>query len=133
MEVIGRLLGLGVGKDTLAENLRFSAAQRLIQKLCAECSIFASPDILSGNHLELLMLANISTANLRTKSEAGCSECLNGITGRVPALAYLTKCEITSYLSGNEHGQKENQSLQKAVIDLVEHGIVDVREVAAIG
>ena len=57
-------------------NLKFSAAQRLVKKLCQACSIEAG--------------------NGRSRNPHGCRYCKNGISGRVPVMEYLTKDELSN-------------------------------------
>ena len=132
-EVIGRLLNLGIDKDTLRENLRFSAAQRLVPRLCKACSGPASSELaisaLSGSG----RASKHGKTAFRVKSVAGCSQCHGGIMGRIPAIEYLTKKEIVSYLADSESGARLVQSLQGATFELAARGDVDVREVNTIG
>jgi hypothetical protein len=53
--------------------------------------------------------------------------------GRIPAIEYLTKKEIVSYLADSESGARLVQSLQGATFELAARGDVDVREVNTIG
>ncbi len=132
-EVIGRLLNLGIDKDSLRENLRFSAAQRLVPKLCKDCSTLAPSDIAMAAISEVPHQLKSSTATFRIKSESGCCKCHGGIIGRVPAIEYLTKTKIMTYLAGCDGGTKLVQSLQDAAHELAARGDIDVREVKAIG
>ena len=132
-EVIGRLLNLGVDKDTLRENLRFSAAQRLVPRLCKGCSGPAPSELVIGALSGIGRASTRGKAIFRVKNEAGCSLCHSGIMGRIPAIEYLTKKEIVSYLDDSASGAKLVQSLQGATFELAARCDVDVREVNTIG
>jgi type II secretory ATPase GspE/PulE/Tfp pilus assembly ATPase PilB-like protein len=133
VEVIGRLFNLGIDKDTLRENLRFSAAQRLLPKLCTSCAEQAPKDVVEASLSKVGSGANFSEAAFRIKNEMGCPKCHQGIMGRVPAIEYLTKNEIIAYVSDFINRSKPVQSLQDAAFRFAIRGDIDVREVKDIG
>ncbi len=118
-EVIGRLLGLGIDKDTIAENLRFSAAQRLVGRLCQFCSLSA-PDI-------------VRDGNFKRRFEPGCTECRSGITGRLPVIEFMDDLNIKDLvLSRNQTGGVK-ESLKVAALKLAKNGLIDIKEVTQFG
>ncbi len=132
-EVLGRLLNLGIDKDTLRENLRFSSAQRLVLRLCPECSTEAPANVARDALADSVVHKKSKTASFRVRGIHDCSKCLGGIVGRVPAIEYLTETQIISYLDGKDARPKLVRSLQSAVLALATQGLVDVREVKTIG
>ncbi len=106
-KVIDRLLNLGVEKYMIESNLRFSAAQRLVKKLCPHCSLPHEGDEF-----------------LKTTNHNGCDHCNQGVIGRLPILEYLTREELNfnSPLTPKE-------SLQEATLKLARQGLVDATEV----
>lgn len=79
IEVIERLLGLGVEREILKSNLRFSIAQRLEQRVCTRCGILAGQEIQEKWQ-----------APVRTRNSRGCSYCVGGIRGRLPILEWAS-------------------------------------------
>jgi type II secretory ATPase GspE/PulE/Tfp pilus assembly ATPase PilB-like protein len=118
-EVVGRLQGLGIEKETLKENLRLSAAQRLLGKLCPNCSIVVP---------ESKQVALVGeTGNFRNRCVEGCCACQSGITGRVPAIEYMTRGEIARYCDDLVNQKKK--TLKEAALEFARQGTVDLREV----
>lgn len=141
-EVVGRLVGLGIDKDTLTENLRFSAAQRLVGRLCQHCAINA-PLTLCQYASEVVGQAfddlELVDAKFRTRNGSGCEQCHEGFTGRIPAIEYMNESGVKRLLEGGAgalHSQRSGvlkQTLQHAAYELARTGITDVREVTSIG
>lgn len=102
-QVVDRLVQIGVDANVLDSVLRFSAAQRLLRKLCADCSV---PDPEAG-------------LPFRKRNLAGCKACRDGILGRVPILEYLKK---------TGHGSSLIVSLREAALHRAGKGEVDYEE-----
>jgi type II secretory ATPase GspE/PulE/Tfp pilus assembly ATPase PilB-like protein len=113
--IVDRLIGLGVERRLIAENLLFVSAQRLIQRLCTDCKI--------------------PTTNGRYKRGKGCSLCINkgvpGIKGRLPVVEYSYHPDANSIL----HFERENFSnkqlqttLSRECIHWINQGEVDENE-----
>lgn len=133
-EVVSRFLNLGVDAFVLKSCLRFSAAQRLIRKLCVHCARALSAQEMETLHA-LLAAREISidhNAQWKTRNPEGCHSCKSGVAGRLPILEYMRSHEIQDYLSA-EH-QSENvqprlgQTLVSAALKLAERGEADVFE-----
>ena len=135
IEVVGRLKGLGLDRMTLAENLRFSAAQRLIARLCQQCSIPA-PQTLIEHVVGPDGATQLPEANWRMRSLSGCQSCHSGLVGRRPVIEYLDARGVRRLLeageSYNECTGVLKQSLRDASLDLAKQGSIDIREVTAI-
>lgn len=142
VEVVGRLLGLGIDKDTLTENLRFSAAQRLVGRLCEHCAIGA-PVTFSQYASEVVDQPyggkEIKDAKFRTRNESGCEHCHEGVRGRIPAIEYMNEAGISRLLEAGAGAARSprsgvlKQTLRQAAYELARVGLVDVREVTSIG
>lgn len=107
LKVIDRLLNLGVDKYIIESNLRFSAAQRLIKKICPECSIKVDNE-----------------TNFKSRNLNGCKSCEAGIVGRVPIIEYLTKDELDFSKT-----LVPKESLFQATLKLAQSGVIDAKEV----
>lgn len=136
VEVVGRLLGLGINKDTIGENLRFSAAQRLVGRLCHQCAITAPSTIQKYVNEAVEPTNEGRSSNLRIRNNTGCEFCQEGITGRIPAIEYMNEKGITRLLeAGSAVGARSGvlkRSLKQAAYDLANAGLIDAREVTSI-
>lgn len=121
MEVIERLYGLGVERLVLESNLRLSVAQRLEQKICSNCALPASEKVLEVAKKYL----NFDSRHfVKVREQNGCSECSEGIKGRVPIL------EWASFLEENGKVRPViQQSLKQAKIKRLLRGELDCLEV----
>ncbi|MGK5086898.1 ATPase, T2SS/T4P/T4SS family [Bdellovibrionota bacterium FG-2] len=111
IEVIGRLLNLGVDADLVKSCLRFSGAQRLVRRLCPFCS--KPSNALGGGQ-----------SRVRAQNLEGCSKCLGGTKGRVPVLEYLTSDELVKYFGEGGGLARLTQSFSESYRDHVEAGVV---------
>lgn len=128
-EVVSRLLNLGVDTFTLKSCLRFSAAQRLIKRLCGECSLPLQGKALSQAQarFQKAQIQFDSSSNWRIRNEKGCEKCKQGIIGRSPILEYMRNHEVQDYLSQPEAEQPRLAvSLTQSALKLAERGEVDV-------
>jgi type II secretory ATPase GspE/PulE/Tfp pilus assembly ATPase PilB-like protein len=107
--IVDRLIGLGVDRHVLAENLLFISAQRLIPTLCPHCKV------VSGN-------------NYFTRGR-GCPDCKSqGLHGRTAILEYSINPSADRVLSFSraEFVKFElKQTLEGEITKLVERGQVD--------
>lgn len=111
--VVDRLIGLGVEKRLIAENLLFVSAQRLLLLLCPNCKKVA------GDYFY-------------TRGE-GCSVCGSGagIVGRVPIIEYFTSPSPTSILDYSKSSFRKKElktNLYIECFDLTRKGLVDCEE-----
>jgi type II secretory ATPase GspE/PulE/Tfp pilus assembly ATPase PilB-like protein len=131
-EVVTRLLNLGVDRYMLKSCLRFSAAQRLVKKLCPRCSTAAPASVRTAlNELCLQRKFRVSKeADLRVRSAAGCSECRQGVVGRIPILEYLKAAQVSAYLADTPGSDAPaHLTLREAALRHVEKGVTDVSEI----
>lgn len=123
VEVVQRLLGLGVEKYLIASCLRFSAAQRIIKTLCQNCSIPAPAEDVPSRE------ASVHEGNYRVAGN-GCTQCRSGYVGLVPMLEYMGTSEIEIFASQGFSGASSPRiSLKQAFYSNARRGLVDIREV----
>jgi type IV pilus assembly protein PilB len=111
--VVDRLIGLGVEKRLIAENLLYVSAQRLLLLLCPICKKIAG-DI------------------FYTRGE-GCDSCGKGkgVIGRIPIIEYFTRPNPESILSYSKSIFRKTElktNLYLECFDLVKKGLVDCEE-----
>lgn len=113
--IVDRLLGLGVEKRLIADNLLFVSAQRLIQRLCSNCKVkLADGYYIKGD---------------------GCEHCsakgVKGIKGRLPIVEYSfypTPESIIEFDKKNFESTQVKKTLQAECQRWIEAGEVDERE-----
>lgn len=113
--IVDRLLGLGVEKRLIADNLLFVSAQRLIQRLCSNCKVkLADGYYIKGD---------------------GCENCsakgVKGIKGRLPIVEYSfypTPESIIEFDKKNFESTQVKKTLQAECQRWIEAGEVDERE-----
>ncbi len=99
----------GADQMQLMESLVLGANQRLIRKICPECS--TSSDKKGGN--------------FKTVNKSGCSKCSNGfLNERVLLFEYFTRDEINE-----KGGILLKRSIKELVIELAKKGVIDENEV----
>lgn len=109
-EVAGRLRGLGVREDQVADCLRFASAQRLVGRLCPDCR----QPLAEAEQRELCPSA---TEPLWKRNDAGCTRCQRGLLGRLPLFEYV------------EPGAgRQSCSLRDAAMAFAQEGKVDAYE-----
>ena len=113
--IVDRLIGLGVDRKLIADNLLFISAQRLVQKICSSCR---QPNKLGGYD-----------------QGHGCSQCetskIKGIIGRQPIVEYSLHPDPKSILNFNKQEFKQTQlktSLYSEALRLSQEGIISTDE-----
>ncbi|MBX3032901.1 MAG: Flp pilus assembly complex ATPase component TadA [Bdellovibrionaceae bacterium] len=124
LEVIERLLGLGVERLVLESNLRLSIAQRLEQRVCGNCGIPLDEKDIKRIKGQVSKGIHFDSQFLRTKSPGGCPECTDGVKGRTPILEWAS----FEAQNGGRH-PKVHQSLEAARILRALTGEIDGQEV----
>lgn len=123
LEVIERLRGLGVESLVLESNLRLSVAQRLEQKLCANCFLPVSDNV-AELFKDMSHRKVAATFPLKARNEVGCPNCHEGIRGRIPII------EWASFESKDgKRSPRMHQTLAEARGVRVSMGEIDFREV----
>jgi len=127
-EVISRIQNLGVDHDSICSNLRLSAAQRLVPKLCSHCSMPAHEEFIE----EASKVAGFTfdeCDNLRIRCDGGCPHCEGGVVGRLPVIEYLGDEDVEAVINDEEDLSFLSLNLTNATLDLACEGLIDVREV----
>jgi type II secretory ATPase GspE/PulE/Tfp pilus assembly ATPase PilB-like protein len=115
-KAIERLKNMGVDEYMIESNLNFSAAQRLVQKLCPHCSVKVSKDEV------IKILGQEIEGIFRKKGQGSCHHCKgNGVSGRLPIMEHLSKNDFQS--------GKSSKGLRDHYLDLAKTQIVDITEV----
>lgn len=130
-EVIERLINLGVNPFSIKSNLRFSASQRLVKKICTQCSRELSTQEMKSlsQQLKHLELSN-ETQNFRERNKVGCKHCEKGISGRIPILEFMDKPAIQKTLNDEKNLIPSiSVSLAKAALHLAMNGDIEIQEV----
>ena len=119
-KVIERLKNMGVEQYMINSNLKFSAAQRLVKKLCSNCSTTTKKKDIEN------IKADLKLENLRKQNDDGCNECKHGISGRIPVMEYLTKSELNKTDS-----LLPKKTIAQELLNKANNGLVDYKEVLA--
>jgi len=110
---VDRLIGLGIDRHIIADNLLYVSAQRLIPSLCQKCKTESKAGFVKGE---------------------GCDYCHStGVSGRIPVIEYSLKPSADSILSFNKYKFKKEElsaSLCLEIGRLVQSGVVDERNLA---
>lgn len=113
--IVDRLIGLGVDRKLIADNLLFISAQRLVQKICPVCRVSSPPDGFDVG--------------------PGCDQCqdskIKGIIGRQPIIEYSLTPDPSTILNFNKQEFKRTQlktSLYSEALRLSREGIISIGE-----
>lgn len=129
-EVIERLLNLGINPFSIKSNLRFSASQRLMKKICPNCSKELSAEQTKTLLYRLKHLELPRASKFRERNQNGCAHCEKGISGRLPILEFMEKEAIQKTLENEKSPiPSVSMTLAKAALDLSASGVADVHEV----
>lgn len=131
---IPRLIGLGVPETIIADSLRGVASQRLVRKLCAECST-------EDQESDADVRTNIKTRypEAAIKRPVGCSRCADtGYKGRIPLFEIIKIDHELADAIRRKKGTKElreisaqagNRSIEDVAIETIANGITSIEEV----
>ena len=104
---IDRLIGLGVDPRVLADNILLVTAQRLFQKICADCKEETEDGFFS-------------------RSKKGCTNCdFSGDVGLISAIEYVFKPDPSKILNFKKNDFPLNKSLSEEVNRLVSNGEIN--------
>jgi type IV pilus assembly protein PilB len=125
-EVIQRLVNLGIEKYLIESCLRYSAAQRLVKRLCPFCSVIAAEPLLVALGLDRV---ENSQADFR-ENGGGCRQCKSGYMGRVLLFEYMGQQEVLNFMASDFSGTDISKvSLESLCLEKAKQGLIDVREV----
>ena len=121
VKVIERLKNMGIESYMIESNLKFSATQRLVKRICSFCS----RKVAERNVRQVQVLAPfVFKGDFRKINPKGCSQCKSGVLGRVPVMEYLTKSELS-----NPTVLKPKKNLLDEYILKAKKGLIDYQEV----
>lgn len=127
LDVISRLDDLKVSLPKIKSYLRFSAAQRLIKKLCPDCKLPISPENLYvfKKYLKENSLHLNDYSQVMQRNPNGCENCSKigekGVSGRLPILEYVNKSQITNFINGVASGHME---MKEAALNKAKEGLI---------
>lgn len=130
-EIDQRLKSLGISSDLLESCLRFRSAQRLVQRLCQECSLPLDLVDLASRRRGLPVSVEVEEAKIfRKRNPEGCPYCRSsmtpGITGEIPIFEFIARPSLDE---GNEENSSlRSPSLGEAAMALAAKGEIDVYE-----
>ena len=132
---ITRLRDMGIESFLLASSLRTIISQRLVRRLCLNCSYPEDPS------KEVSKLFDLKT-NQKISNSKGCEQCSNtGYRGRI-AIAECIQVdrELKEMIHNNSSENKianyvfkDNQSIDQASLDLLINGITSADELIRVG
>lgn len=125
-EVIERLETIGIDRYSIASNLRFSGAQRLVKKICPHCSRVPGKEELR----EFFRLAGATAKEdglFRVRNPQGCERCQHGIVGRLPVLEYIKQEQIRHLLKSRDPNSTFI-GLRDAAVKYAVQGIIGMYE-----
>jgi type II secretory ATPase GspE/PulE/Tfp pilus assembly ATPase PilB-like protein len=135
---IARLLDLDISKVSLLSELTMIISQRLVGKLCPDCS---KPHTLTAKESHILLpdeLARLTNSNIRERNPRGCPKCQYGFIGRTAVAEYITfDMQLRDALLHQKSFQEISTTLAKRHfvsmwdkgLDLVATGQCDLQEI----
>ena len=120
VKVIERLRNMGVEPYMIESNLKFSAAQRLVKRICPFCSHKVNDTTIR----QIQALTSIPKGNFRKINPQGCSKCRGGVIGRIPLMEYLTKSELSQ-----SKALRPKKSLFDEYVLKAKNSLIDYQEV----
>jgi type IV pilus assembly protein PilB len=100
VSTITRLVEMGVDRASLSGALKGIVAQRLVRRLCIQCSQPVTLAELPVDHQQLLMGCKVE----KLRKSVGCAECLNtGYRGRIALAEVLTVNEEVARAIAQDH------------------------------
>ncbi|MDD9177561.1 MULTISPECIES: GspE/PulE family protein [Aliivibrio] len=135
-----RMMDMGAPGYLVASAVRAVLAQRLVRKVCTECS---APDPLDESRLQWVQSRFPNQASVPFRKGAGCQSCnLTGYSGRIGVFELLELDQpMMDALRGNnavEFAQKARENpdykpLLASAMELAMNGIISLNEVMVLG
>ena len=132
-DVVGRLLNLGVDRYLLKSVLKLSSAQRLVKRLCPDCSLPVKNSEVMDLTRALTRDNYKGASGLRKRNEAGCGKCRAGAIGRVSILEYARGSRVGELFQNDPDPAHLNASLRAAFLSRAFKGEVDATEFRKVG
>jgi type II secretory ATPase GspE/PulE/Tfp pilus assembly ATPase PilB-like protein len=136
---IPRLVDLGVDPSSIASGLKMAVAQRLVRKICKECStLIDSPaDELANikNNLKTLpeniKIPDLDKIKIAKAKEGGCKTCnFTGYKGRLGLYeAFLVDSEMEKFILTNPPVSTiRDLAIKKGMVTMYQSGLIDIVE-----
>jgi len=134
---IPRLVDLGVEPSSIASGLKMAVAQRLLRKVCKECSILAKPTASELSKLKTglkdlpskIKLPDLNEVKIAKVKEGGCAACnFTGYRGRQGLFeAFLVDSEMEKFILTNPPvSEIRTLAIKKGMITMYQSGLIDV-------
>ncbi|OGZ69379.1 MAG: hypothetical protein A3D44_02680 [Candidatus Staskawiczbacteria bacterium RIFCSPHIGHO2_02_FULL_42_22] len=134
---IPRLVDLGIDTASIAPAIKMAVGQRLIRKVCKECSVMASPSAeqleelkkgLHGVPKEIINL-NVEAVKIAAVAEKGCKACnFSGYKGRKGLYeVFLVDSDMERFILTNPPVSAIKElSIKKGMITIYQSGLIEV-------
>jgi type II secretory ATPase GspE/PulE/Tfp pilus assembly ATPase PilB-like protein len=134
---IPRLVNLGAEPSSIAPALKMAIAQRLVRKVCKECSDFVKPSLTELSEIKnglkklpkTIEIPDFDKIKIAKPKEGGCKICnFTGYKGRVGLYeAFLVNSEMEKFILTNPpiSAVKEN-AIKKGMITMYQAGLINV-------
>lgn len=111
-EIVQRIQGLGVKPDVFAANVLFASAQRLVPRLCPSCSV---EDEESRARVRAAFGIDVTP-----KRALGCSDCRNGVKGRVLLFEWMTRERKGDAYALEQHAEIRSQAAEQLTMGAID-------------
>lgn len=134
---IPRLVDLGVDSATIASGLKMAVAQRLVRKVCKECSTSEKPTTEELNEIKkgvknlpkIIKLPDLDNIKIMRAKKEGCSVCnFTGYKGRAGLFeAFLVDAEMEKFILTNPPvSEIRKLAIKKGMITMYQSGLIDI-------
>ncbi len=134
---IPRLVDLGVDPSSIASGLKMAVAQRLVRKVCKQCSTLVKPtakelsEIKKGlkNLPKNIKIPEFEKIMVTKPKEKGCQACnFTGYKGRQGLFeAFLVDSEIERFILKNPPvSEIKDLAIKKGMVTMYQSGLIDV-------
>ena len=134
---IPRLVDLGVDPSSIASGLKMAVAQRLVRKICKNCSTLEKPtakelaEIKKGlkNLPKTVKAPDFDKIMIAREKEGGCEVCnFTGYKGRLGLYeAFLVDSELERYILTNPPVSSiREMAIKKGMVTMYQSGLIDI-------
>ncbi len=134
---IPRLVDLGVEPSSIASGLKMAVAQRLLRKVCKECSTLAEPTKIESAELKKglknlpikIKLPDLDKVKVARIKEGGCPACnFTGYRGRQGLFeAFLVDSEMERFILTNPPVSLIRElAIKKGMVTMYQSGLIDI-------
>ncbi|MEI7424837.1 MAG: GspE/PulE family protein [Candidatus Staskawiczbacteria bacterium] len=134
---IPRLVDLGVEPSSIASGLKMAVAQRLLRKVCKECSTLVKPTTEELSNIKKglkvlpknIKLPDLDEVKIAKAKEGGCQTCnFTGYKGRQGIFeAFLVDSEIERFVLTNPPVSAIRElAVKKGMVTMYQSGLIDI-------